>query len=169
MFKNGTAAIRRNQGAAIERCEDTKAHALPYLYQWFTPEALNFLVSMENATLKEKIEWFMAQQTKDGKAKYNFVCSIIERHGIEALASEPSIVVGTINSVKGAEADVVFIFPDISKEAWDTMQRSKCGRDAMDRVFYVGVTRAKDTVYVCHTCGNPTVYHYPKHYIMRGA
>ena len=53
---------------------------------------------------------------------------------------DPQVVVGTIHSVKGGEADTVLIAPDMSpaafrEAAWDP--------DTMLRTFYVGVTRAR--------------------------
>lgn len=170
MFKNGTKAIQRNMGAAIERCDDVRSHALPYLYKWFTPEAMQFFMGMENLSMEERLSWFMEQQTKEGKRSYAFVEAIVQQRGMETLAEEPQIVVGTIHSVKGAEADVVFIFPDISKDAWESLAKGdkrKYYADALDRVFYVGMTRAKDTVYVCDTTRR--AHSYTKLRLMKGA
>jgi superfamily I DNA/RNA helicase len=59
------------------------------------------------------------------------------------------MVVGTIHSVKGGQADVVYLFPDLSR-AGDAQYR-QCGppRDSVIRTFYVGVTRARETLYIC--------------------
>jgi superfamily I DNA/RNA helicase len=60
-------------------------------------------------------------------------------------------VVGTVHSVKGGEADVVYLFPDLS--AAGDAQYSLPGRprDSVIRVFYVGATRARETLYICQS------------------
>jgi superfamily I DNA/RNA helicase len=59
------------------------------------------------------------------------------------------VIVGTIHSVKGGEADVVFLFPDVSRAANTAYQRFGPERDSVIRLFYVGVTRARKTLYIC--------------------
>ena len=62
-----------------------------------------------------------------------------------SIAQEPRIVVGTVHSVKGGEADHVLLAPDLSPagqaELW-----APGGRDAAIRLHYVGLTRARETV-----------------------
>lgn len=62
-----------------------------------------------------------------------------------ALLEEPLLQVGTIHSTKGGEADVVILFPDVSPEGFRELG-SKEGRQAAVRQFYVGMTRARDTL-----------------------
>jgi hypothetical protein len=72
------------------------------------------------------------------------------------LTKTPQLTVGTVHSVKGGEADTVILFPDLSPsgaEQW----RSVEGRDEIRRVFYVGMTRAKQKLYRCSACGNMAV------------
>jgi len=67
---------------------------------------------------------------------------------------DPKIIVGTVHSVKGGEADIVHIFPDLSfsgnNEIYDNPDR-------IHRLFYVGVTRAKESVIV-HEASSPRAY-----------
>ena len=52
------------------------------------------------------------------------------------------------NSVKGGEADVVFLFPDLSmagSREWDNRDT----RPSILRLFYVGMTRARETLVLC--------------------
>ena len=62
--------------------------------------------------------------------------------------SQPKVIVGTIHSVKGGEADVVFLFPDLSPGA-ARMYETQDGRDSATRLFYVGATRARETLVIC--------------------
>ncbi len=60
------------------------------------------------------------------------------------------VKIGTIHSVKGGEADVVFLMPDLSRAAYPgwSNRRSEA-HDALVRLFYVGMTRARETLVLC--------------------
>ena len=72
------------------------------------------------------------------------------KHGKAKIAERPLVTIGTIHSVKGGEADVVYLFPNLSRSAFEQWEapRSK-GYDAIVRQFYVGITRARETLVVC--------------------
>jgi superfamily I DNA/RNA helicase len=59
------------------------------------------------------------------------------------------VVVGTIHSVKGGQADVVYLFPDLSPAGDAQYRRPGPTRDPVIRTFYVGATRARETLYIC--------------------
>ena len=61
----------------------------------------------------------------------------------------PHVIVGTIHSVKGGEADVVYLFPDLSRAGDGQYHRMGPPRDSVVRLFYVGITRARHTLYIC--------------------
>jgi len=85
------------------------------------------------------------------------VCAVSGRSGAGrrpgALEESPRVIVGTIHSVKGGEADVVFLFPDVSPAGDAAYQKHGPQRDSVIRLFYVGMTRARHTLYICR--GNP--------------
>ena len=62
---------------------------------------------------------------------------------------EPLCIVGTAHSTKGAEADCVIIMPDLSVSGHNESVSSPAGRDAMIRLFYVGLTRSRGDVILC--------------------
>jgi superfamily I DNA/RNA helicase len=64
------------------------------------------------------------------------------------LRNPPRVTVGTIHSVKGGEADVVYLFPDLSRAAWQQMRNSQEGMDSAVRVGYVGATRAREQLVI---------------------
>ena len=66
-----------------------------------------------------------------------------------ALLEQPRVVVGTIHSVKGGQADVVYLFPDLSQAGAAQYERSGPPCDSVIRLFYVGVTRAREALYIC--------------------
>ena len=77
--------------------------------------------------------------------------------GVRALRETPRVIVGTIHSVKGCEADVVFLFPDLSRAADAAYQKHGPDRDSVIRLFYVDMTRAKHTLYICQQESASTV------------
>ena len=50
------------------------------------------------------------------------------------------------NSVKGAESDVVYVFPDISRAGMNEWMGSAEQQASVYRLFYVAMTRARDTL-----------------------
>jgi len=61
----------------------------------------------------------------------------------------PKVVVGTIHSVKGGEADVVYLFPDLSRPGDAQHQKMGPPRESVVRLFYVGMALARHTLYIC--------------------
>lgn len=84
--------------------------------------------------------------TKAGTATYPL--QVARAHGVTELDQTPRLYVGTIHSFKGAEADVVFLFPDLSPSEYKEWV-SCDSRDNVVRMFYVGITRARETLYLC--------------------
>ena len=68
----------------------------------------------------------------------------ILRSGHE-LDEKPNIKLSTIHGAKGGESQNVILFSDISKRINDNMWAN---RDDERRVFYVGMTRAKENLYI---------------------
>lgn len=66
---------------------------------------------------------------------------------------KPNIIVGTIHSVKGGEADTVYLFPDLSQAGYDGYSNPKT-RDRALRQMYVGMTRARERLVICSPEGN---------------
>jgi len=66
--------------------------------------------------------------------------------GRTALLNEPLVTVGTVTSVKGGEAAVVVLCPDLSAAAYRCWTTNVGGRDEIRRTIYVGMTRASETL-----------------------
>jgi superfamily I DNA/RNA helicase len=74
--------------------------------------------------------------------EYGF--QICDRSGVRALTDKPKVVIGTIHSVKGAEAEVVYLSPDLSRKGYEEWMGFPEQRDVVRRVFYVGMTRSSE-------------------------
>jgi DNA helicase-2/ATP-dependent DNA helicase PcrA len=65
----------------------------------------------------------------------------------EGRLPEPKIRLTSIHGAKGREAELVVLVPDMSRATCDEYQRGgMAGREGENRVFYVGVTRTKNTL-----------------------
>ena len=78
-------------------------------------------------------------------AKREYYAAIIKA-GTD-ITQKPEIHVDTIHSVKGGEADNVILLTDMAYRSWQALQ-NPYNADPEHRVFYVGVTRAKERLFL---------------------
>jgi superfamily I DNA/RNA helicase len=104
------------------------------------------------AVLDGDLGW-LARNAAKGKARQvEYVATVAARGGPEALERDPRVVIGTIHSVKGGEADVVYLFPDLSYRGMQSWLGDD--RGAVIRQFYVGMTRAREALRICAPTGS---------------
>jgi superfamily I DNA/RNA helicase len=127
-----------NDTATIETLDDL-----------FETAALEALLTAFAGDYRSLLEWWRKRVTASVFKRVQFPLDIADAHGPTALIEVPRVIVGTIHSVKGGEADVVYLFPDLSGEADRQYQKTGPPRDAVIRQFYVGMTRARETLYIC--------------------
>lgn len=119
------------------------------LDELFEPRALESLLDTFEGDHRRLLQWWQQRLTASMQVRAKFPVMIAHERGPSALEETPRLVVGTIHSVKGGEADAVFLFPDLSHAGDAAYQRSGPSRDAVIRLFYVGVTRARHALYLC--------------------
>jgi len=100
--------------------------------------------------------WLRAYRRFKPKQTRHFI-RLLRNYGQEELDQDPKIIIDTIHSVKGGEADNVLIY---SKTNWPSAFRNKNISEKSDekRVYYTGVTRAKNTLHILST---DYKYNYP--------
>jgi superfamily I DNA/RNA helicase len=152
-----------NRGAIGRLEERTKQHKDGFvtdedIADWFVHgdmfeptrwDAIMSYFESEGQPLHALFNSWMAGMKPGPKKSAPFVTNIVSKSGVQALKEPPRIHVGTIHSFKGAEADVVFLFPDLSAAGFDEWWGCGEGRDSIVRGFYVGMTRAKDELHLC--------------------
>src|SRR5579884_2853318 len=94
------------------------------------------------------LTWWRSRVNGAMQNRIQFPTDVAAAHGPHALLERPQVIVGTIHSVKGGEADVVILFPDLSQAGDADYQRYGPPRDAVIRMFYVGMTRAREALYI---------------------
>lgn len=134
----------RGGKTAIKRAAEKGGTAL-------TPDGLAALVPSGEALramLYGDLGWYRAHLTEKAAKASAFALAVAERGGVRSLLETPRIVAGTCHSVKGGEADRVYLWPDLSPsgfEDWSSADR----RGQIVRTMYVGMTRAKESLVLC--------------------
>lgn len=100
------------------------------------------------------LDWFTKSLMQSKAKAFEFPIHVLKKRGIKALEEKPRVIPGTIHSVKGGEADIVYLFPDISKKSFMAMGNG--GEADIIRQYYVGMTRAREELVLC---GNETFWH----------
>jgi len=106
-------------------------------------------------SVERDIEWFLSQITPSKQSSFAFPSKIYSEFGTDGPEIAQLITVGTVHSVKGGEADVVIVFPDISlRGAQHYATRSGEQYEQILRQFYVAVTRTRDVLILCQGVSN---------------
>jgi DNA helicase II / ATP-dependent DNA helicase PcrA len=132
-----TGVLRRGAKAELEKRDKDERLDGAQLSTLFEEEAYR-------AVMRCDLNWLAGKLTAEKTRTALFPIGIAIQRGGRALMDEPKITIGTIHSVKGGEADVVYLFPDLSTSGWEEYGSDEpLDRDSVIRQFYVGMTRAK--------------------------
>jgi hypothetical protein len=158
--------IRRGQKKVLEAVlQETRETVLSTtivdqadLDGWFEPEPAAFLGAVLRGAVEQDalLAWWLERVFAKKQQAARFPCNVLRRRGRQALVDDPRLWVGTVHSFKGGESDVVILFPDLSYGGWVGWNESVEGRDSIVRQMYVGLTRARQSVYVCRPAGSQT-------------
>ncbi len=127
---------------------------------WVSHDDLHMILTDEaiGAGMSGDLGWLSQQLLASKRKGMEYPMEIYEARGREALEKSPQVVVGTVHSVKGAEADVVCLFPDLSPrgmEEWDSVDPHQ--QADVYRLFYVAMTRAKESLVIAEPGGGTAV------------
>jgi superfamily I DNA/RNA helicase len=138
--------------------QDGETIDLGLLQQWLKPEAYDGLINnIMNRPLDEHLRWWLDRVLQSHAKTAAYPVQIATQRGVEALLEKPKIIIGTIHSVKGGEADTVFLFPDLSNAGYLEWTSYPEGRDSLYRLFYVGITRARHKLVICAAASDKAV------------
>lgn len=133
------------------------------LAQWFEPEALDDILTMfggrwqtedsqtvaqNPATLPVLIDWWLNRLAGNKRPQAEFPARVVARQGLKAALTTPRCYVGTGHSFKGAEADINFVWGDLSPAGYAAWS-DKNTRDECIRLFYVMLTRTRESLFIC--------------------
>lgn len=145
IFHRGAKTLMRRKAEG----EETSGLAVEVddLEQWFADP-----VAAEKATAGD-VGWLQSNLLDTYRKPIGYACNILEARGPKALKDQPKITLGTVHSVKGGEASIVVLFPDLSPAGYQEWSTPGEARDSVRRMFYVGMTRAKEALYWAQPVG----------------
>jgi DNA helicase-2/ATP-dependent DNA helicase PcrA len=117
----------------------------------FQPVARGVIRRLKEMTVEAACEWLLANVLERKRRGLTFPIEIVRKQGPLALFQRPKVYVGTIHSFKGAEADNVVVFPDLSRRGMNEWLSGNT--DPIIRMFYVACTRAKQSLYIGQPVG----------------
>jgi len=145
---NPKGTLRTGAKELIEASDDSLPVTAERLDELFESAAFELLLAA-SADSRQLVQWWARRVAPEFHARVQFPITTALAGGPDALKESPRVIVGTIHSVKGGEADVVFLFPDVSPAGDAAYRKHGPQRDSVIRLFYVGMTRARHTLYVC--------------------
>jgi len=141
--------MKRGSKKKLQGLAPNDAVTFETLEDLFETAAIEALLATFGGDYRSLLKWWRQRLNASVAQRVEFPAEIARAGGPQALLEAPRVVVGTIHSVKGGEADVVFLFPDLSQAGDAAYQRFGPPRDAVIRTFYVGMTRAREALYIC--------------------
>lgn len=151
----GPQGLIRKQGkqvlAALQQAMEDNVPGLhtsrEVLAAVLAPEALQPALARDVAWLSDNL---IAQRRKSTE----FSLRVLAQRGLRELEQTPKVIIGTIHSVKGGEADTVYVWPDLSPASLVDWGRGRPEfRDYIRRLFYVAMTRARQRLVLCAPSG----------------
>lgn len=130
---------------AIDQKQEGLFSARNVIDQVLSPAAID-------AAMRRDVEWFCETLKADRQKTIKYPATVLKNFGLNGIKKAPYATLGTVHSVKGAEADVVYVFPDIPYASFKNLWANGYHKanidqwDEMYRLFYVAVTRAKEEV-----------------------
>ena len=106
------------------------------LIQLFEIESLEQLVdAVSERPLTECVQWWLDHLAVKKRKQADYPARVALHRGVHALTDTPRIIIGTGHSVKGGEADVVYVLPKglrVHPFTWPTRSTSpvQCGQPA---------------------------------------
>ena len=147
------AGINKGMKKALAELEGRERMDMNFLAEFFGEQA-SFWDMFSRFRKDEALEWFSQSLTGAAAKAAHYPLRVVKRYNTSI---EPRISIGTIHSVKGAEADVVIVAPDLSYSGVQEALGKQSQRDGVMRLFYVALTRAREGVVLCGQTGSSAI------------
>lgn len=138
--------LKRGAKKTIESLLLDEQVTIQHLDAWFERGPLERMLDTFDLPYQHLLRWWIENVTPSRAEQVAFPGRVADRY-LEWL-TQPQITVGTIHSVKGGQADVVYLFPDLSRSGAEQYGMRGEDRDAVIRQFYVGMTRAREELVI---------------------
>ncbi|HWQ54602.1 MAG TPA: UvrD-helicase domain-containing protein, partial [Bryobacteraceae bacterium] len=102
---NAEGILKRGAKKKLTTFETSEQVTVEKLNEIFEPGALYSLLAAYEGDYHALLEWWRARVTATVHDRVQFAADIASKRGPRALLEKPQVIVGTIHSVKGGEAD----------------------------------------------------------------
>lgn len=143
------AVVQEMAKRAKTRDEELSWPSIQGLFDQATDAGRATLGAIRNGHLLERYQSVLLEKSRP---LVRYALNVAVRNGKATLRQEPKVIVGTVHSVKGGEASVVLVSPDLSAAAagqWTGETGTREDMDSIRRVFYVAFTRARERLVLC--------------------
>jgi len=147
-FLTANGVLKHGMKSKIRQSDPAEVATMERLAEIFQPGALESLMEAWDGDYRALLAWWYRLVTAEFRGRIQFATNVAAAHGPRALMDQPKVVVGTIHSVKGGQADCVYLFPDLSQAGDAQYSRAGDPHDSVIRLFYVGATRARETLFI---------------------
>jgi hypothetical protein len=123
-------------------CKEHAEDNIPmdFVYRAFLPGAIDQIS-------KRDLNIFANMRKTGSIGSWEYAIGIMKKYGPD---HRPKLTIGTIHSVKGGQADHVYLFPDLSWAGAKSLgDNTEYKYERIIRLFYVGMTRARESLTLC--------------------
>ena len=143
--------LRHGVKSKLKNADLGKPATMERLDEIFEPAALDSLMAAWEGDYRGLLDWWRARVTSDVAERVKYPADIAARRGPSRVAGDAARWSSARSTPsKAAQADVVYLFPDLSQAGGRAVRARRRGsRDSVVRLFYVGATRAYEQLHVC--------------------
>lgn len=149
----GDIPVSFHGNALLKRGVKTAANST----EWQCPDEVTFDQLTRHGATDHLLEMLQRGDWSAFDPAYKVFQRVASIHGID-LALKPKIRAGTIHGVKGDEADNVLLYTKLSGITESSMN-NKITSDEEFRIWYVGITRARDNLVLFRFDGDRAAFH----------
>lgn len=124
-------------------------YGLPLLEQCMLPEEYAAFCLRLRHSPAAIGDWWRRRVLPQYEQDVHFAARVLQVGSMDQLTAPPQLTVGTIHSVKGDQAQVVYLLPDLTNRWRADYFAGGSRRDGLLRMFYVAATRAEEELYLC--------------------
>ena len=103
--------LRHGVKAKLKATDLEKPATMERLDEIFEPAALESLMAAWDGSYRDLLEWWRTRVTPDLSERVKYPAEIAAMRGPQAVHETPQVIIGTIHSVKGGQADCGLFVP----------------------------------------------------------
>jgi len=154
--------LARGAKTAVGKMAPDEVVGIEVLDRIFEPGAAEEMLQvLTEGTVPACMDWLTRRVISAKEKAIEYPANVLTMRGPSGLIETPKVILGTIHSVKGGEADCVYLFPDLSRAAGNEWARGGESRDNIVRQMYVGITRARETLVLCEPATKASTFYAP--------